>query len=1050
MSVTPTADREVDPDVLREDTVTLTPRTAEDTSLEEPEMAANIGRHVVIERIGRGGMGSVYRAYDPSLQREVALKRLRPKALDLEGRIRFEQEARAMAALSHPNVVAVYDVEVVDDKEIVLVMEFVDGPSLRAWLRQAKREWNETLVPFLDAGRGLAAAHRAGLLHRDFKPDNVLVASDNAKVTDFGIAKRTTAEFRAEVGVDTESRDTSHETLDNANLTQAGTVMGTPRYMAPEQHAGEMELSSAADQFAFCVALWEALTKKPAFRGLDLARKKRQGPPEWPSTSGPRWLGEALRRGMHPNPDARWPSMDALIAELSRDRAQRRIRALRGAAAIGMVGVGAALAFFASSGEPDPCDDTERHIEQAWNDEVREAVRQSMRSVDVAYAPALSDRIETRLDAFAEAWSGERRKACEAAIRGDYSADLRDRRAGCLDRGRVAMGAVTRVLGQADVDVLEKADTLVDELPDPLRCADLAALQEGTMPPPADQAVAVAEFRDTLEQARAERLAGRYEQAEQLLAMTEPHLELLDYAPVRAEYEYERAKLHGDQGEREEAEAAYAEALNIAIATSNKDLIARASSNLIRIASTRGRYSNVVALRAIAESAAEGQPHLESHVVFALGLALHSDAQYEAAETLLRRAVELSSDTATGDEQRLASARGNLANALRDQGRFDDADVEYRAAVSGLVAALGSDHPTVATARMNLSQNLREMGRLDEALEEALAADEIRLRTLGPRHVYYGRSKSVLAAILADARRFEEAEAAAQEGAEIILAAVGRNDVNAAHGFNELGRIQFARDRHAEAEASFQQTVDVLVGLYGPDHPAVAPLKINIASTLHHQRRYTESEEAFRAALDDVVEAYGTGHQYVATIHQNLGALYQSMGRHEAALAESDIAFSTWRELGQEDSPPGLQTRGTRATTLLRLGRPDEAEAEHRAIVDIVERKSSADDPDLAIKREALARVLLENGDVDEARELARLAWTASRKDGFTLEEQGNMLMTLAKSIVASSDNAEAHAEARAFANQALAFYEEDGETDAAEGVREWLRSTPYVGVERR
>ncbi|MEM6295081.1 MAG: serine/threonine-protein kinase [Myxococcota bacterium] len=1043
MSVTPTADRPVAPQVLGDDTVTITPRTNEDTSLDEPEIAANIGRHVVIERIGRGGMGSVYRAYDPSLQREVALKRLRPKAMGLEGRIRFEQEARAMAALSHPNVVAVYDVEVVDDDDVVLVMEFVNGPSLRTWLRQGKRSWSEVLAPFLDAARGLAGAHSVGLLHRDFKPDNVVVAEDQAKVTDFGIAKRITLDGRVESGLDTQSRGDSRDTLDSANLTRAGTVMGTPRYMAPEQHAGDVELGPAVDQFAFCVALWEALTQTHAYEGVGLRRKKEAGPPPWPSDRGPRWLGEVLRRGMAPNPDARWPSMDALIAELSRDRAQRRVKLVRAVTGVGMVGLAATVAFVAGADERDPCKDAERQLGHAWNDETRAAAVREIGSVDVVYAQPLAKRIAGRLDAFAETWSGERYDACEAGARGDYSVELRDRRAGCLDRGRVAFSAVVGVLRNANVDVLLKADTLVEELPDPLRCSDLAALQEGTMPPGPAEAAAVAELRESLEQARVERFAGRFEQATSILATVESGLESLGYLPVRGEFEFERAKLREQQGQREQAEAAYAEALNLAIATTDKELTARAAADLIRIASSGGRYSEVVALRPIAESASAGQPRLESRVTLSLGLALSNDAQFEAAEALLRRAVALLGDATNGDAQRLASARGNLANNLRTQGRFDDADIEYRAALRSLVAALGSDHPTVAAARMNLAENLREMGRLDEALTEALTADEVRRRTLGPMHVRYGRNKSGLAAILADARRFEDAEAAAREGVEIVLAAVGRSDVNAAHAFNALGRIQFARDRLAEAEASYRETLDILVGLYGPDHPAVAPLKINIASILHHRGRYEESEAAFRTALDEAVEVYGSGHQYVATIHQNLGALYLSMERYDAALDESEVAFSVWRGLEQGDSPPGVQTRGNRATALLHLGRPDEAEAEHRAIVEIVERKSSANDPVLAIKREALARVLLHRGRAVEARDLAELAWTASRKDGLTPEEQGNLLMTLARSIVASTDTGAGAAEARVFANQALGVYESAGDSDAEQGVRDWLRAHP-------
>ena len=183
------------------------------------------------------------------------------------------REAQAMAQLSHPNVAEVYDVELVGGIGLVLAMELVDGGTLKGWLGEADRPWNIVLEAFMAAGRGLAAAHRAGLLHRDFKPANVLVSEDGRfKVTDFGLA------------MPVESTDglSSHPSgrVRTLGETEAGAVMGTPRYMAPEQHTGE-PLDTRADQYAFCVALWEGLTGTPPFR---TPHAKLDGPPPWPRT----------------------------------------------------------------------------------------------------------------------------------------------------------------------------------------------------------------------------------------------------------------------------------------------------------------------------------------------------------------------------------------------------------------------------------------------------------------------------------------------------------------------------------------------------------------------------------------------------------------------------------------------------------------------------------------------------------------------------------------------------------------------------------------------
>ena len=206
----------------------------EPSSGSEPSPFRHHDRYVPIGELGRGGMGVVERAYDPTLQREVALKVLRTDSMGEEHERRMVREARAMAQLSHPNVVAVYDVELDSSMGVLMVMEYVPGGTLRQWLRDEERSWSSIVDAFVQAGRGLVAAHGKGILHRDFKPSNVLVASDGIfKVTDFGLAKFA---FVPEARMLTRSGELAPS---HGELTHGDAIMGTPRYMAPEQHRSQ-------------------------------------------------------------------------------------------------------------------------------------------------------------------------------------------------------------------------------------------------------------------------------------------------------------------------------------------------------------------------------------------------------------------------------------------------------------------------------------------------------------------------------------------------------------------------------------------------------------------------------------------------------------------------------------------------------------------------------------------------------------------------------------------------------------------------------------------
>ena len=322
-----------------------------------------VGRYLVLSTLGSGGMGHVFAAYDPQLDRKVALKVLRANlgVNAKEARVRLKREAQAIAQLNHPNVVGVYDVGTIpapgagpgaaasggDNDDVYIAMEFVEGDTLTGWLKKWPRTWREILEVFHQAARGLMAAHSVGLLHRDFKPDNVLVGGDGrVRVTDFGLA-------RSLFGIDDSNRGpTSPSDMPRANgsplevdLTATGTVLGTPRYMAPEQLLGP-NIDARSDQFSFCVALYEALYGKHPLRDSTSVAMLEQGEPALPPPDGgkiPPSVAKAVMRGLSKERTDRFPTMAALIGELTPPIAHARGRTLA-FAAVALVVLGGATA----------------------------------------------------------------------------------------------------------------------------------------------------------------------------------------------------------------------------------------------------------------------------------------------------------------------------------------------------------------------------------------------------------------------------------------------------------------------------------------------------------------------------------------------------------------------------------------------------------------------------------------------------------------------------------------------------------------------------------
>ena len=297
-------------------------------------MGVQVGRYITTGVLGRGGMGVVYAAHDPVLRRPVALKLLHSaQPTSAEHLIR---EAQALARLSNPHVVAVYDAGEYDGDQVFIAMQHVDGEDLATVLAKRRPTRTQILDWFIAAGRGLAAAHAAGLVHRDFKPANVLLdRSGNVAVTDFGLARQVLADGQA-------------------RQTNIAAPTGTPAYMSPEQH-GMQPASQASDQFSFCLALWEALFEQHPYvvksnetlSAVELGCAILDAPliPPPPLGDVPSRVAEALARGLERNPAARWPSMPALLAEIAPRSRQRRGPILVAGLVGAVVATAAALAF---------------------------------------------------------------------------------------------------------------------------------------------------------------------------------------------------------------------------------------------------------------------------------------------------------------------------------------------------------------------------------------------------------------------------------------------------------------------------------------------------------------------------------------------------------------------------------------------------------------------------------------------------------------------------------------------------------------------------------
>jgi eukaryotic-like serine/threonine-protein kinase len=820
----------------------------------ETPIGTAIGRYLVLDTLGTGGMGRVLRAYDPKLHREVALKQLRSRALGPDAQTRLVLEAQALAQLSHPNVVAVYDVDATSN-EVIVTMELVRGMTLHAWLRDP-RPWRDCVKVLIQAGRGLAAAHAANLVHRDFKPANVMITeAGQAKVMDFGLAKPTATEESSDVDLARE-RAQAHLRASqvlgapSVVMTQADQVMGTPAYMAPEQHEG-FAVEATADQYAFCVTLWQALTGARPFLGevVEIALAKRRGPPPWPrAVVVPRRLSEALRRGLSPLPRDRWPSMNALLDALA--GALRPARSLRWVMAGTLVfGAGAVSVSVLQGGVAAQCEGGREHLVGVWDDEIRATVAARLEEVGADLAHDAEARISDGLDAYAEAWVEGHGQACEATtVRGEQSSAILDARMACLHRAQSELEATTRLLRELDERTVVRALELVEELPHLERCADVDALL-AEAPPPEDPTVraAVEEARERLAEAKLLHRIGRYDEALVAVQLIHRDAEPLAHPPLTAEVTALEGEVLEALGRFEPAEAALRRAAWLAIEHGLIPLsvtIGSTWSFVLDVRLSRPEEAQLVAqlVLQLARRIRERAPSLEAVAIARIASLHEGRGQWAQAEASYREALALIEGAAVVDELELATVLNDLGILHEDRRQAAEAAALHRRALEIRERLLGVEHPYVGSVLTNLGNDLYLLGERDEATRSYERALSIYERAYGPEHP--------------------------------LTTTVRGN----------LGALALAAGELERATAIFEQMARLRVQQYGPSHPEVASVYNNLAAAEQRRGRLEPAREHLQRALEIWTQTLGPDHPQVGMAHGNLGLVERGLGHRVAAI----------------------------------------------------------------------------------------------------------------------------------------------------------------------
>jgi eukaryotic-like serine/threonine-protein kinase len=775
---------------------------------------ATVGSYRVLDVVGIGGMGVVYSAYDPELDRRVALKVLRPTASSDSSRrnARLQREAQAMAKLSHPNVITIHHVGRTSGR-VFIAMEFVDGQTLGAWMKEKRRSWREIRDTFAAAGEGLLAAHGAGLVHRDFKPDNVLIGKDGrVRVTDFGLAR-----FRGDAPEPTTSQEECTDAIRNESesrggsgpvgpgptLTRTGAMVGTPAYMAPEQYEGR-NVTAATDQFAFCVAMFEAVYGARPFAGTtvaELAGNVCAGTVR-PIESGPipGRVARALRRGLSVRPEDRFESMADLLEIIT----QRPSRIVRRWALVTVPSVVAALALWGYRTEPSAqlgfCH-AEDSMDDVWGESRRESVDAAFRDTRLPYAAQAAEAVMRTVDAYVVEWATLRERLCDeqevALLKTGRLVTMH-----CMLERRARLDTLLDVFESADETVVNRAIAAVQSLEPAAGCMQLVIDRAVVPPPPPQEQDRIEAIREEMGRISAMASAGKLQLALDKLETIAAEVAQLGYQPIQAEVKLALGRIEAKLGRAEQARDTLIEAAWHGVESDHRRVSAEAWIELTFLLAAR--LDDVEEARR-AKRAAEAmlsqlgeEPELERRLRVYSGTLALVDERYDEAKEIYERILR--EDPPEPSVHR-ATLLMNLGSVEVMRGNPDVAVEHYRSAVGMFVEQFGQMHPRVAGGYYNLGIVLMRRGLLDDALSQFEVAYTLEEATFGRLHPQHAETTRAMGVTLLHMGETDRAIARLEEALDIVGELGMGAEVVGEHRL-ELASVLAEADRLEEAQSS--------------------------------------------------------------------------------------------------------------------------------------------------------------------------------------------------------------------------------------------------------
>lgn len=844
----------------------------------EAEIGATLGNYVITSLVGIGGMSAVYKAKHTVLERVVALKLLHPHLVSHGASLkRFEQEARAISQLSHPNIVGVYEYGVSENQQPYLVMDYLEGRSLALRLHEEGRLIpDDSLAIFAAVADALVHAHNAGILHRDMKPSNIMLVADGdeqevVKLVDFGLAKLLPS-----------------SELETRKLTQTGEIFGSPIYMSPEQCVGKT-LDARSDIYSLGCVMYESLCGYPPFVGANVMEtmymRLNEDPKPFPvDLKIPKELEAITLIALAREPELRYRTMAELREDLElvknaatsgqirafkKLRRKRRIPFMKALATVAVLGcVGVTGWLFGNTNHPQVAEH-----QSAWS--LRQQIGQQrfdkkdFSGAEKEYLAAVKEaekfgdgnvRLVSSLERLAAVYQAEGKPAEHENIEQRIAELKQLKEIGDKEGNLYELAAMTLSMVPEDPSKLDaaKQKALVDKM----NHLSQLFLDQGDFDKSQEllsRALAMQkQTRQTDDPQFATTLSilailgaklGEYQQAEELLnqAMKIRLKAFGDKHPEIAANLYNLALVHEDNGDLKAAREEYKKALDI--------------------------YNGVYGTNS---------PEVAMTLVGYGGLA-RKLGKFDESESSFRKSAEVYKGLEGNHQISAGMSLNNLADLYYSQGKYAKAAPLYEEALHLLEKSGGEADPSRATIENNLGVVMFKLGDRSKAEACFNRSLSIRERILPPEHPDVAQSLNCVAECYRADRKYDQAEPLYKRALEIDRKALGPDHPEVAVVLNSLGQFNTDRGNFREAESNFRQALTIKEKTYGFEHPQVAQVLDELANLYLKENRISEAETLFQNVLDMRIKTLGSRHPDVAaTMDGYAAALYKGNKLSEA------------------------------------------------------------------------------------------------------------------------------------------------------------------------